>query len=108
MSKNNLDNLSLSRPTTRDVAAEKVLATLPAGVAPSTITSEPKGRRSKSLAGMLPDRSEEVALERLAVDIPADLHAAIKMYAAQRKSTIRDDVAQILRMAYADVMAGKA
>lgn len=107
MSKN-LDSLSLARPQPAklDPNAEAVLAALPSGVAPSTVTTTPAApaKRSKAATILPDDVAEEVKLERLAVDIPADLHAAIKMHAAQRKSTIRDDVAKVLGEVYAEVI----
>lgn len=56
------------------------------------------------LAGMepppLPGKSKKTALQRLAVDIPADLHAKIKAHASRPNATVREDITALLAWFY--------
>lgn len=50
----------------------------------------------------LPLPAKKVTLQRLAVDIPADLHAKIKRLANRPGASVRDDVAALLEWYYED------
>lgn len=57
-----------------------------------------------ALAGITPPpmsgKIKTVALQRLAVDIPADLHVKIKEYASRTGSTVREDISELLTWFY--------
>jgi hypothetical protein len=78
------------------------------GTSLSTVGKTAVARRFTRMADVLanleppprPGKTQEQALQRLAVDIPADLHAKIKKSAAHRNSSVREDITALLAWFY--------